>query len=337
MISAEVISKFRAIESIAFSQNAASFVLEDRVLDETGWKIPVPLDDQNRAVSESPLSTDFDRRGNVFVVASRNLRQRAHNQTGLHSGSTPQSERNNNEDANTDRSETMNSKKKVETVSVLGTPDNKRSDDSDTDFSENEGDGIDDGLSSSSDDENSAYETFSEGSTDFESDSEESEDEREMSDSTDSSDDDSESDLGSETSESEAIVRKPRKYAPPLDPRLPADSKLSFEAGPPEHTGEERPTYPGLPGRYRSRQDRITATVAVYIEDSGQTVRVFHYENDIPAMLYQSPPILHPYKSLLAWPLAGGEILFADYNEKTYFVRAVMPTTRNSKSSPEPK
>lgn len=112
----------------------------------------------------------------------------------------------------------------------------------------------------------------------------------------------------------------------------PTENKPELEGDLLKQKDQDRPMYPGLPGHLRDPKDRITAIVAVHNIGSGQAVRMFHYEHDIPAMLYHSPPVLHPHKALLAWPLGGGEVLFADYDEKTYFIRATMPTTRDSES-----
>jgi hypothetical protein len=48
-------------------------------------------------------------------------------------------------------------------------------------------------------------------------------------------------------------------------------------------------------------------------------------------MLYHSPPVLHPSKTLVVWPLRGGDRLFGDYSENTYFVRGSMTATGLSK------
>lgn len=334
IISTEVKSQSRAAESIAFSKNAASFVLESRVLDTCRWENPIFLQDRNPDASVSPLSIDFDKRGDVFVVASRNLRPRSRAQKPLHRHVTLESEVKISEDVDTDDHEVATPHQENDDGPGNDAPLDKCDEKSDAESSEDESEDIsDDSLLSSSEDENSAYETYSEGSTDFESESETSEDESEGSSSTDSPESDVESDLGSGTSGSATRLGKPQSATFLLKSRLPMDKQLKFEADLSGRNTEERPTYPGLPGRFRSRDDRITATVAVYMGDSSQAVRAFHYDNDIPAMLYQSPPVLHPHQPLLVWPLAGGEILFADYMEKTYFVRAVMPTTSNSQFS----
>ena len=60
--------------------------------------------------------------------------------------------------------------------------------------------------------------------------------------------------------------------------------------------------------------------------------QVFTFSQELPIMLYDSPPAIHPTKSLVVWPLCGGDILFADFEGKSYFIRRVRTTTRRSRS-----
>ncbi|KDN63409.1 hypothetical protein CSUB01_11577 [Colletotrichum sublineola] len=115
--------------------------------------------------------------------------------------------------------------------------------------------------------------------------------------------------------------------------KQPAGSISELEANLLKEKGTDRPTYPGVPSRFRDPNDRITASAVVYSITSGQATRLFHYEHNLPAtsMLYHSPPALHPQEPLLVWPLGGGEVLFADFEAKTYFIRAIMPTTSETR------
>lgn len=74
----------------------------------------------------------------------------------------------------------------------------------------------------------------------------------------------------------------------------------------------------------------IRASIAVYDIANQIPVRIFHYEEILPVALYSSPPAIHPSKPLVVWPLAGGNILFADFECKTYFIRRALPSSRNS-------
>ena len=67
------------------------------------------------------------------------------------------------------------------------------------------------------------------------------------------------------------------------------------------------------------------------IEDPKQ---IFHFSQPLPTMLYDSPPVIHPTKPLVVWPLCRGEMLFADIENKTYFVRKARPSAKNSRLLP---
>ncbi|KAI8294413.1 Vegetative incompatibility protein HET-E-1 [Colletotrichum sp. SAR 10_98] len=212
----------------------------------------------------------------------------------------------------------------------------KSSGDSESDLSENESDDdSDDEYLSSSTDDNSADETCSEGSTDIDSDQSESEKSESDSEADDqysesSEEDDEASDVEPENEDDTAKPDESKRTRIVLNYEQPEDNQLKLDEGLLKKKDEIRPTYPGMPGHFRDSKDRITAGVVVYNVSSGQAIRMFRYEHDAPAMLYHSPPALHPTKSLLVWPLGGGEVLFADYEEKTYFTRAAVPTTNDS-------
>lgn len=56
--------------------------------------------------------------------------------------------------------------------------------------------------------------------------------------------------------------------------------------------------------------------------DLGQSPqRVFRFIHSSPSSLFASPPVFHHSKPLLVWPLGDGDILFADYENNTYFTR----------------
>jgi hypothetical protein len=38
-------------------------------------------------------------------------------------------------------------------------------------------------------------------------------------------------------------------------------------------------------------------------------------------MLYDSPPAFHPFETLAVWPLGGNNVLFADFEGNTFFIR----------------
>ncbi|KAK4223080.1 hypothetical protein QBC38DRAFT_539242 [Podospora fimiseda] len=92
-----------------------------------------------------------------------------------------------------------------------------------------------------------------------------------------------------------------------------------------------RPEYPGLPGRFQDPRDQIKASIDIYDTSSDRPVRLFHFDHTVPTLLYDSPPLLHPFKSLAVWPMSGGDILFANYADNTYFIRRLTSTTRKSR------
>lgn len=82
-----------------------------------------------------------------------------------------------------------------------------------------------------------------------------------------------------------------------------------------------------------STRDRL-GSIAVLHLGGIKPRQIFHFDYELPVMLYHSPPAIHPFKPLVVWPLCGGDILFVDYQQKTYFIRRVLATTRFSKIQP---
>ena len=72
--------------------------------------------------------------------------------------------------------------------------------------------------------------------------------------------------------------------------------------------------------------------LTIYDVGSENPVQLFKFSHPLPIMLYNSPPVFHPTKPLVVWPLCGGEILFADFEGKTYFIRKARPSTTRSMS-----
>lgn len=59
---------------------------------------------------------------------------------------------------------------------------------------------------------------------------------------------------------------------------------------------------------------------------------IFTFTHQLAIMLYDSPPAIHPAEPLVVWPLCGGDVLFADFEGKSYFIRRARTTTRKSRS-----
>ena len=91
-----------------------------------------------------------------------------------------------------------------------------------------------------------------------------------------------------------------------------------------------------------SRQDRKREAkvqqgiLTIYDLAANPPTQLFTFTHPLPVMLYDSPPAIHPTKPLVVWPLCGGDVLFADFEAKSYFIRRARTTTRKSRSSDSP-
>ena len=85
---------------------------------------------------------------------------------------------------------------------------------------------------------------------------------------------------------------------------------------------------------YRPRRRATTelGLLTLYDLESGQPEQLFKFSHSLSVMLYKSPPVIHPAKPPVVWPLCRGEMLFADFEAKTYFIRRARPSTHNSTS-----
>ncbi|GFN16881.1 vegetative incompatibility protein HET-E-1 [Aspergillus tubingensis] len=64
-------------------------------------------------------------------------------------------------------------------------------------------------------------------------------------------------------------------------------------------------------------------SIRVYDASRKERIPVFHFTCFIKDRLFDSPPVFHPSKPLLVWPLGDREILFANYEKNTYFTRGL--------------
>lgn len=75
----------------------------------------------------------------------------------------------------------------------------------------------------------------------------------------------------------------------------------------------------------------LEASITIHDSSShGVPMKVFHFTKPLPFILYNSPPAIHPSESLVVWPLSAGDVLFADFLAKTYFIRKLRPSTSHS-------
>ena len=83
--------------------------------------------------------------------------------------------------------------------------------------------------------------------------------------------------------------------------------------------------------RDRKRDDKVQQGVLqIYDLAVSPPNQIFTFTHPLPIMLYGSPPAIHPTKALVVWPLCGGDVMFADFEGKSYFIRRARTTTRKS-------
>ncbi|CAG8959830.1 hypothetical protein HYFRA_00001738 [Hymenoscyphus fraxineus] len=68
----------------------------------------------------------------------------------------------------------------------------------------------------------------------------------------------------------------------------------------------------------------------VYDRSQKEPTLIFHFSHFVFNTLFESPPVFHPSKSLLVWPLGSGEILFADLERNSYFTKMLCCTGYSS-------
>ena len=84
---------------------------------------------------------------------------------------------------------------------------------------------------------------------------------------------------------------------------------------------------------YRQKKPSIEphASIAVFDTTSPIPTKIFDFTRTLPFLLYGSPPVIHPSESLIVWPLSRGDVLFANFLARTFFVRKLRPSTAHSK------
>ena len=82
----------------------------------------------------------------------------------------------------------------------------------------------------------------------------------------------------------------------------------------------------------KSRTRTEKGLLTLYELEAGIPKQLFRFSHPLSVMLYDSPPVIHPTKPLIVWPLCRGEVLFADFEGKTYFIREARPSTHKSTS-----
>lgn len=85
-----------------------------------------------------------------------------------------------------------------------------------------------------------------------------------------------------------------------------------------------------LGGRAARVDGSKRTSIRVYDATRPESVPVFHYNGFVKGTLFDSPPAFHPTKPLLVWPLGDGEILFANHQANTYFTRQLCRSAYNT-------
>jgi hypothetical protein len=307
------------------------------ILGDEGEYAPLLLDTAATIDAVPPYFEEFASRGPVIILASR-----------AHTAAQKQQDRFRDiEDFGKDF------KRQEKLATVIDCDSDEGADDAvDLESSDEDNDGTLADSTGSSDSDVSAeeYESWSEAST---------EDERDI-----DSDNDDAAPAGSSSSSSDSSAVDPSDDAGSEDgaasdssedpPPLPATAFLAFagqdsdeeddywgvEVGARLDAIHEGPT--AIPQRKLPGPDtspgiesgpEMVLTVLDASARDAPTV-LFRHRHPLVFMLYASPPVVHPSKPLVVWPLGAGDVLFADIAAKSYFVRKLrLSTTRSEQPS----
>ncbi|PWY68963.1 hypothetical protein BO94DRAFT_299499 [Aspergillus sclerotioniger CBS 115572] len=76
-----------------------------------------------------------------------------------------------------------------------------------------------------------------------------------------------------------------------------------------------------MTGKTTKTEGTRRTSIRVYDFTRKEQIPVFHFTCFIKDNLFDSPPVFHPSEPLMVWPLGDGEVLFANYQKNTYFTR----------------
>ena len=93
-----------------------------------------------------------------------------------------------------------------------------------------------------------------------------------------------------------------------------------------EHEGKKLDNL--LFGRLKGCKTDGANRISVFIFDTvnHQQKPIFPFSQFVDRSLFSSPPSFHPFQPLVVWPLGAGEVLFANYQDNTYFTRLLCPS-----------
>jgi hypothetical protein len=309
----DVNSELNISDSVCLSEEANHIKLKNWVSSTADTVSSLFIHEPEVETIFSSNTSDFDRRGDIIVFAHR---RRAKQENNI------------SKDPQQDPDEKATVSERSDDISKADT---ERSDCSSEVSDESSDESELDSSSSASVEDISAEETCSEGSTELDSDDTSEFEMEELANTSKkfnstSSEEEDDSDFGGDTSDynsDDSRLDATQTHQSLIDTKFDLEDMETSK-------NKRRPAYDDAAKPGRSKKDRKSATIIVFDTRSAKPLRKFHYEQDISVMLYHSGPVLHPFKPLVVWPLAGGEILFADYDENTYFIRGSFPSTRDS-------
>lgn len=84
-----------------------------------------------------------------------------------------------------------------------------------------------------------------------------------------------------------------------------------------------------------TRQEKVTINdccpnqfvLAERVDSNGKSTTIFKFMDSTSAILYDSPPAIHPTKPLMVWPLGNNKLLYADLGYNAFFTRRIRPLT----------
>ncbi|KAL4876125.1 hypothetical protein BJY04DRAFT_231955 [Aspergillus karnatakaensis] len=79
--------------------------------------------------------------------------------------------------------------------------------------------------------------------------------------------------------------------------------------------------------RRKPKESDLRASLKVFSRSESGLKCIFQFSKPLHLLLYNSPPVLHPTKPLIIWPMSPGNLLFVDFEQKTWFMRRLRPTT----------
>jgi hypothetical protein len=68
---------------------------------------------------------------------------------------------------------------------------------------------------------------------------------------------------------------------------------------------------------------KLRQELKVFDINTGALQPLYHFSMKYGTMLHDSPVAIHPYHSLVVWPLSGSQLLFADYKANSFFEQKI--------------